>query len=580
MPYAITQTCCTDASCIAVCPVNCIHPTPDEPDFGTTEMLYIDPKVCIDCGACAEACPVDAPYPADRLTPQYAFYADLNKQYYEDDAENAENTENTGGGLGQERPWDRPHFRPSLPADADQLRVAVVGTGPAALYTTHELLTATPAKVTLIDRLPVPSGLVRSGVAPDHPSTKKIGESFADLYRHDRLSMRLNVEVGSDITHEELAAHHDAVIYAVGAATDKELDIPGEQLSGSISATTFVAWYNAHPEVPTNAVDLSGERVVIIGTGNVALDAARILLSDPEQLARTEIADHALQALRASRVREVVLLARRGPDQAAYTRPEFLAMKQLPGVQVAVVDSPEVRRAIESATPGSKAALLSDVELVPDEPDIGSAQPERPAGRRLLLRFLSSPVALSGNDRVEGIRIARTTLEDRDGSTKAVPTGEEMDLPAQLVVRSIGYRATRIPDLPFDEDSATVPNEAGRVVDAETGDPVRGTYVVGWIKRGPSGGIGMNKADAAETIDALIEDALAGVLPKPTGSAASFRRLVRTRQPLAVTSRSMQAIDWTERRRGRESGRPRVKLSIVSKLTEVANWRRSLGRSS
>src|SRR4051812_8140901 len=392
MPYAITQTCCTDASCIAVCPVNCIHPTPDEPDFGTTEMLYIDPDVCIDCGACAEACPVDAPYPAERLTPQYAFYAELNKRFFDDRPGGPE--------------WDRPHFRPPLPPDAGRLRVAVVGTGPAALYTTHELLTATPVSVTLIDRLPVPTGLVRSGVAPDHPSTKQLGESFAELYRHDRLQMRLNVEVGTDITHDELAAHHDAVIYAVGAAKDKELGIPGEQLPGSISATTFVAWYNAHPEVPPDAVDLSGERVVIIGTGNVALDAARMLLTDPEQLARTEIADHALEALRASRVREVVLLARRGPDQAAYTRPEFLAMRQLPGVDVAVVDSPEVRRAIEEAAPGSKASLLAGLDLIPDDPEASERQaPEPPAGRRLVLRFLSSPVAFQGADRVESIRI-------------------------------------------------------------------------------------------------------------------------------------------------------------------------------
>src|SRR3954468_4253684 len=253
MPYAITQTCCSDASCVAVCPVNCIHPTPDEPDFGTTEMLYIDPGTCIDCGACAEACPVDAPYPADRLTEPYQMYAELNRRSFDDRPGDPE--------------WDPPHLRPPLPQGADKLRIAVVGTGPAALYTTHELLITTPVEVTLIDRLPVPSGLVRSGVAPDHPSTKKIGESFAELYRHRRLHVKLNVEVGSDITHAELTASHDAVIYAVGAAEDKTLDIPGEQLPGSISATTFVAWYNAHPEVPADAVDLSTDRVVIIGTG-------------------------------------------------------------------------------------------------------------------------------------------------------------------------------------------------------------------------------------------------------------------------------------------------------------------------
>ncbi|MER7580340.1 FAD-dependent oxidoreductase [Kitasatospora sp. NPDC097691] len=564
MAYAITQTCCNDASCVSVCPVNCIHPTPDEPEFGTTDMLYIDPKACIDCGACADACPVDAVFPVDRLRGPDTVFGDLNRDWFRDHP--------------NDHAWGRPSFPRSLPGELGALRIAVVGTGPSAGYTAQELLRSTSAEITMIDRLPVTGGLLRHGVAPDHQSTKRIAESFASVFHDPRLRMHLNVEIGADVTHRELAEHHHAVVYAVGAAADRRLGIPGEDLPGSLPATAFVGWYNADPTVPGDAVELSAERVVVVGNGNVAVDIARILLTDPDRLAATDIADHALAALRGSRVREVVLLARRGPEQAAWTRAEFLALRQLPGVEVVVEDHPEVRAAIEgavsaeeagpdTATPptGSRAALLAGLPLVPYD---GAAEPG--AGRRIVLRFLSAPVELSGDGRVEALTVERTTLVDGD---RVEATGEQDVLRAGLVVRSIGHRGVPVPGLPFDERTGTVAHRGGRVVDPATGQPLPGTYVVGWAKRGPSGGIGANRACARETVDALLDDAAARVLPVPETGRADFDRLVRRRRPDAVGLKELRAVDRAERERGAAEGRPRVKLATVSELLAAGRRR-------
>ncbi|MFJ9609766.1 FAD-dependent oxidoreductase [Kitasatospora sp. NPDC101176] len=576
MAYAITQTCCNDASCVSVCPVNCIHPTPDEPEFGTTDMLFIDPAACIDCGACADACPVDAVFPVDRLRGPDTVFGDLNRDWYRDHP--------------NDHAWGAPTFPRSLPDGLGTLRVAIVGTGPSAGYTAQELLRSTGAEITMIDRLPVTGGLLRHGVAPDHQSTKRIAESFASVFHDPRLRMHLNVEVGTDLTHEELAAHHHAVVYAVGAAADRRLGIPGEDLPGSLPATTFVGWYNAEPTVPADAVDLTAERAVVVGNGNVAVDIARILLTDPDRLAATDIADHALAALRRSRVREVVLLARRGPGQAAWTRAEFLALRRLHGVEVVVEDHPEVRAAIETAAPDSQAALLAGLPLVPFD---GGDAP-RP-GRRIVLRFLSAPTALSGaaevdgsvtavrpggagasgavgavgaagavgRGRVEAVSVVRTTMAAGD---RAEPTGETDVLRAGLVVRSIGHRGVPVPGLPFDERTATVAHLGGRVVDPATGQPVPGTYVVGWAKRGPSGGIGANRACARETVDALLDDAAARVLAAPAGTRKDLDRLVHRRRPDAVGLRELRAVDRAERARGAAEGRPRVKLATVPDL--------------
>ncbi|WP_030238584.1 FAD-dependent oxidoreductase [Streptomyces sp. NRRL S-350] len=577
MAYAITQTCCNDASCVSVCPVNCIHPTPDEPEFGTTDMLYVDPQACIDCGACADACPVDAVFPVDRLRGPDTVFGDLNRDWFRDHP--------------NDHAWGRPSFPRSLPGEHGVLRIAVVGTGPSAGYTAQELLRSTSAEITMIDRLPVTGGLLRHGVAPDHQSTKRIADSFASVFHDPRLRMHLNVEIGTHLTHPELAAHHHAVVYAVGAAADRRLGIPGEDLPGSLPATAFVGWYNADPTVPADAVELSAERVVVVGNGNVAVDIARILLTDPDRLATTDIADHALAALRRSRVREVVLLARRGPDQAAWTRAEFLALRQLPGVDVVVEDHPEVRAAIEAAAsaagagadadpdPGAlpvaaslvgadaRGALLAGLPLVPYD---GSAEPA--PGRRIVLRFLSAPVEVSGDGRVEAVTVERTTLVDGE---RAETTGQRDVLRAGLVVRSIGHRGVPVPGLPFDERAGTVAHRGGRVVDPATGQPLPGTYVVGWAKRGPSGGIGANRACARETVEALLDDATARALPVPGPGAGrkDFERLVRQRRPDAVGLKELRAVDRAERERGVAEGRPRVKLATVSELLAAGRRR-------
>jgi len=489
MAFAITQTCCADATCVSVCPVNCIHPTPDEPDFGRTDMLYIDPGTCIDCGACADACPVDAIFPAGDLTGPLRAYEEINAEYY------AGQDVLAGASVAPNfHRWAPPVFPRVIPSDFAPLDVVVVGTGPAGMYAVEDLLLHTDSRVTLVDRLPVAGGLVRYGVAPDHPSTKKIGETFARFHDHPRLRLRLGTEIGAA---RELAGRHDAVIYAVGATEARRLGIPGEDLPGSLPAASVVGWYNGHPDVAP--IDLSSERVVVVGTGNVALDIARILTADPDALADTEIAPAALARLRASKVREVVLLARRGPETAAYTRPELLALAARGRL---VVDAHD--RRIGTAIDGevAKAALLRGV---PREPVDWSAPP--PPGRRVVLRFHSAPLAFTGDAEIRGVRASG-------------PAGD-VEIAAGRVVRAAGFRGAPVPGLPFDEATGTVPNTAGRV------EGLPGTYVAGWIKRGPSGGIGANKACARETVGALLEDAVAGRLPVRRKSAAA--RLFRPR---------------------------------------------------
>lgn len=483
MPYAITQACCTDASCVAACPVNCIHPTPDEPDFGRTDMLYVDPRTCIDCGACAEACPVDAVFPVETLTGTLAEYPAINADYFA-------GTEPAGPPEGSPlfHDWAPVRFDRVLPAGFPELDVAVVGSGPAGMYTVQDLLLHTTARVTLHDRLGEAGGLVRFGVAPDHPDTKRIAHSFARYHTHHRLRMRLGVEVGRDVSPQDLAARHDAVVYAVGAPTSRDLDVPGADLAGAVSATTVVGWYNGHPDVGPGAVDPDTARVAVVGTGNVALDVARILTAAPDRLAATTIDPGALARLRSSRGREVVLLGRRGPEHAAYTRGELLELLRRDDVDVVVDDhDPRVGTAIDEARPDEHAALLRGVPRVRLDPG-----PPAGGGPRVVLRFHATPQRFEGTDRVTAVRLD-------DGSALA----------AGLVVRAIGHRGRPVPGLPFDEATGTIPHDAGRVADRT------GTYVVGWIKRGPGGGIGTNRRDAAETVASLIDDAAAGVIGAP-----------------------------------------------------------------
>ncbi len=537
MAYAITQSCCNDASCVSVCPVDCIHPTPDEPDFGTTDILYVDPKVCIDCGACADACPVSAIKPVDVLRGGEEVFAQLNAEFY------AERPTRVGPAT---HTWEEMGATVGRP-----LRVAIVGTGPAASYAARHLLLSTDARVTMLDKSPVPGGLVRGGVAPDHAETKAFANLFDWAYRHPRTSMYMNVEAGVDVTHEELLQYHDAVIYGVGARLDRALGVPGEDLSGVFGAPDVVGWYNGAIDVPGESIRLGGERMIVVGNGNVALDIARIVLSQPATLRRTDMADHAIDEVERSRIREVVLLGRRGPDVAAFTRPELLMMPE--GIDVVVARDEATDAALDAAEPGSKAALLAALPRA--EVDLTEAPP---TGKRLVFAFGAQVASIEGAETVEAVQIAPTGRPD-----------EAVKVPAGTVVRSTGHRGRPVTGLPFDDVTATVPNVDGRVIDPATGDTIPGAYVTGWIKRGATGGIGTNRTCAQETVATLLQDAADGGLRMPGGSRRSFGRLLRRRVPGLVSRRRMFAIESAERDRGLPTGRPRVKFTSAQQMLEA-----------
>jgi len=446
------------------------------------------------------------------------------------------------------------------------LRVAIVGAGPAGFYAAGHLIKA-GAQVDVLDLLPTPFGLVRAGVAPDHPKIKSVTRVFDKTAAEPGFRFFGNVEVGTAINPDELAAHYDAVIYSFGAATDRRMGIPGEDLPGSHPATDFVAWYNGHPDYAGHEFDLSAERVAVIGNGNVAIDVARMLVLSDKELAATDVADHALAGFRASRVREVLIIGRRGPAQAAFTNPEVLELGELDGADVHVDPSDAELDPLSRAwldEHGDKTRRVNVQTLA-----AYAARPSTDAARRIRLRFLSSPVAIHGDGRVESIELERNEIVERDGRLAPRGTGETETIPVDLVFRSIGYRGVAIAGLPFDDARGVIPNEGGRVIDAE-GAAVPGVYVAGWIKRGPSGVIGTNKQDAIQTAKALIEDHEAGRLPAPSGDDDALLDLLAARCPDHVTFAGWQAIDEVERAAGEPQGRPRVKLVTRDELTGAA----------
>ncbi|HMJ01418.1 MAG TPA: FAD-dependent oxidoreductase [Conexibacter sp.] len=451
------------------------------------------------------------------------------------------------------------------------LRIAIVGSGPAGFYAAEQLLKAEAVDVTvdLFERLPTPWGLVRFGVAPDHPKIKAVTRRYEKTAGMEGFRFFGNVEVGRDISVQELKDHYHAVLYAFGAAGDRRLGIPGEELAGSHSSTEFVAWYNGHPDFCDYEFDLTATTVVVVGNGNVALDVARMLALPRETLVRTDVADHALDALDASSIEEVVVLGRRGPAQAAFTTPELIELSELAAADV-IVDPGDTeldaasRRMVEEADAQTKKKIEVLRGYAASEPHGHE--------RRIVLRFFASPLELVGSERVEGVRVGRTELvEQEDGSLRAVVTEVEELIPAQLVFRSVGYRGIPLEGVPFDERSATIPNDRGRVLDAPGGTQQPGEYVSGWIKRGPSGIIGTNKKDSQETVDALLEDVAAGKLPQPpVTDPDAIETLLAERVPDHITYAHWQAIDAAERSAGEPHGRPRIKLTRVEHLLDAA----------
>jgi ferredoxin/flavodoxin---NADP+ reductase len=443
------------------------------------------------------------------------------------------------------------------------LRVAVVGSGPAGFYAADALLKSEdPAvEVDVIDRLPTPWGLVRLGVAPDHENIKAVSRAFEKTAARPGFRFFGNVEAGTDVTHDELARLYDAVVYTVGAQTDRRLGIPGEDLPGSWPATAFVAWYNGHPDFHDLEFDLSHERAVVIGNGNVAIDCVRMLALTAEELAPTDTTDAAVEGIVGSGLREIVMLGRRGPVQAAFTPPELKELGELAGADV-IVDAADLE--LDSA---SERELEEDRERARRNVDLlheyAAREPEGKP-RRIVLRFLISPVSIIGNGKVEAIEVVRNQLVEEDGRIVARPTGETETIACGIVLRSVGYKGIPLTGLPFDEGRCVIPNEGGRAVGAER------TYVAGWIKRGPTGVIGTNKKDATETVELLLDDARAGALNRPSDdSSQSLEALLEDRRVDFVEYAGWQAIDAAERAAGEPLGRPRVKLGTWNHLLEA-----------
>jgi ferredoxin--NADP+ reductase len=448
------------------------------------------------------------------------------------------------------------------------LRVAVVGSGPAAFYAAGHLLASEEpaAEVDMIERLPTPWGLVRLGVAPDHPNLKTASRAFERIAQRPGFRFFGNVEVGKEVTQADLEQLYDAVVYAVGAQTDRRLGIPGEDLRGSWAATEFVAWYNGHPDFQELSFDLSGERAVVVGNGNVALDVARMLALTSEELAPTDTTDQAIEALVGSEIREIVVLGRRGPVQAAWTSTELKEMGELAGADI-VVDPAELELddASRAELDDASNVVQRNFEILRDF----AARESSGKPRVVRLRFRVSPVALVGAEQVEAVEIAHNVLEpDGRGSVRAVSTDERETIPAGIVFRSVGYHGVPLPDVPFDPKTGTIPNAGGRVLDA-SGEPIPGLYAAGWIKRGPTGVIGTNKKDATETVDHLLEDARDGRLAVPAGDG-TLDALLTKRGVEAVVYAGWEAIDVLERSRGEPHGRPRIKLCTWDELLAAA----------
>jgi ferredoxin/flavodoxin---NADP+ reductase len=451
-------------------------------------------------------------------------------------------------------------------------RVAIVGAGPAGAFAAASLLRARgDAEIDFFERLPTPWGLLRAGVAPDHQEIKRLEDTF-DRHTLERGCRFFgNVEVGTDLSHDELMHHYTAVIYATGAQTDKSLGIPGENLIGSRAATEFVGWYNGHPDFRDLEFDLSTERVVVIGNGNVAADVTRILTLSLPELERTDIADHALEALRHSRVREVVVLGRRGPAQAAFTSAELRELGRLDGVDLRIEPGdaeldPVSREWLAEQgtfTAHKNVELLQEFARRPADPD---------AARRIELRFLRSPVEIRGDGAVQAVDVVRNEIaRGDDGSLRARPVDDAVEtIECGLVLRSVGYRAVPLPGVPFEERRFVLPNDRGRVHTPE-GDPLPGVYAVGWIKRGPTGILGTNKRDAEETVGRLVEDLRAGTLPEPASPRREqIEALLAERRPDLVTVEGWRAIDRREVADGQARDRPRVKLATRDELLQAA----------
>ena len=455
------------------------------------------------------------------------------------------------------------------------LHVAIVGSGPAGFYTAGALFEqqGVHLRVDMFERMAMPYGLVRYGVAPDHQSVKRVVRSYEATARDPRFRFFGNVEVGRDLPLEALRAHYDQIVYAFGCSSDRRLGIPGEDLPGSHTARVFVAWYNGHPDHRNERFDLGGRRVAVVGVGSVAMDVTRILVRDPEDLASTDITRYALDALRRSRVEEVLILGRRGPAQARFTLGEIREIGKLPGVDVMVNPQDlELDECSRSRLAGRGQARRI-VQYLTERAQLGAGG----GSRRVLLRFCASPVEIiSTRGRVGAVRIERNRLvADRQGTIRPVGTGVSEVVPVDLVFRSVGYRGVRLPGLPFDDRKGVVPNFEGRVLGGLGGANGPDEYVAGWIKRGPTGLIGANKGDAAETVRSMMADLRGRNTPVAASADDAVQRLLRRQGVRPIRFSDWNAIDREELARGRRQGKLREKIADPADVSALLDGRRA-----
>ena len=452
-------------------------------------------------------------------------------------------------------------------------RVAIIGAGPAGFYSAGQLFKeySDSVEVDMFDRLPIPFGLVRFGVAPDHLKIKSVTKLYDRIANKPGFRFWGNVEFGKHINLEDLRANYHCIVFAYGAQGSRVLGIPGENLEGSYAATDFVAWYNGHPDYSKHTFDLAVDTAVVVGIGNVAIDVARILCLTEEELLQSDIADYALDALLQSRVREVVLLGRRGPAQAAFTNPEIKELGDLQGADIHIIDEEaelDILSRQDLDINGDKM-LARKVEIIQDFAERNYNN----KSKAIRIRFLTSPVEIFSNGlgKVSGIRLVKNEIyRSSQGVLKARPSNMYEDLSVGLVLRSVGYLGSSVPGIPFDNKSGIICNVQGRILNPETQELLTGMYTCGWIKRGPTGVIGTNKADSVESINCLIEDVKSGKMLKPIDSSiVRIEELVRSRQPDALTFMDWKQLDNMERAKGSAVGRPRVKFTSTPSMLKA-----------
>ncbi len=449
------------------------------------------------------------------------------------------------------------------------LRIAIIGSGPSGFYAAEYLQKQKEltVEIDMFDRLPTPFGLVRGGVAPDHQKIKSVTKVYDKIAAHPGFRFYGHVTFGTDLTREDINRHYHAVIYATGAQTDKNLGVPGEDLPGSHAATEFVGWYNGHPDYRDLQFDLSQETAVVVGVGNVAMDVTRILARSQDELMETDIADHALRALAQSKVKTIYVLGRRGPAQAKFTNPEIKELGEMSEAEVVIDPAELALDPISQAYIDSEVADKKDVRNIEIMREL-AARDSQGKPKRIIFRFLTSPVEIIGRECVEAVKIVKNELVQRDNGSIGPRATEDFEtIPAGLVFRSVGYMGVPLAGVPFHERWGVIPNHQGRVLTVVDGEPVPGDYVVGWIKRGPSGIIGTNKPDSVETAKLLLEDYEAGKLLKPEDpTRAAVEALLKERGVHVVTYADWQRLDALEQARGEEAGRPRVKFCTVEEM--------------